>query len=104
MTGSSIIGSFWGAFVVNAYSEIMARIIKTPASMFYVPGIFPLVPGITAYRTINAIVENNYSEALNSGILTLAIGGAIVLGIMISSIIVKFLFKCSIHRNIHCKE
>ncbi|WP_242863395.1 threonine/serine exporter family protein [Clostridium botulinum] len=36
MTGSSIIGSFWGAFVVNAYSEIMARIIKTPASMFYV--------------------------------------------------------------------
>lgn len=89
VTGSEVIGSFFGAFAVNLYSEFMARIIKTPASMFYVPGIFPLVPGITAYSTIIAIVQSNFTVALNKGILTLAIGGAIAFGIMLSSTIVR---------------
>lgn len=91
LSGSEVIGSFWGAFAVNIYSEFMARIIKTPASMFYVPGIFPLVPGITAYSTIIAIVQVNFPVALNKGILTLAIGGAIAFGIMLSSTIIRLI-------------
>lgn len=91
--GSSIIGSFFGAFVVNLYSELMARKLKTPASMFYIPGIFPLVPGITAYSTITYLVEANFGAALNKGVLTLAIGGAIAFGMMLSSTIVKFISK-----------
>ncbi|MDR3597460.1 threonine/serine exporter family protein [Clostridium sp.] len=91
LTGSEVIGSFFGAFAVNLYSELMARIIKTPASMFYVPGIFPLVPGITAYSTIIAIVQASFSAALSRGILTLAIGGAIAFGIMLSSTIVRLI-------------
>lgn len=91
--GSSIIGSFFGAFVVNLYSELMARKLKTPASMFYIPGIFPLVPGITAYSTITYLVEANFRAALNKGVLTLAIGGAIAFGMMLSSTIVKFISK-----------
>lgn len=98
-TGSPIVGSFFGAFVVNLYSEIMARKIKTPASMFYVPGIFPLVPGITAYSTISQIVENNFAEAINTGILTLAIGGAIAFGIMLSSNCIKFVIKVYYKQN-----
>lgn len=93
LTGSEVIGSFWGAFAVNLYSELMARVIKTPASMFYVPGIFPLVPGITAYSTIISIVQSNFTVALNKGILTLAIGGAIAFGIMLSSTIVKLILN-----------
>lgn len=91
LTGSEVIGSFFGAFAVNIYSEFMARIIKTPASMFYVPGIFPLVPGITAYSTVISIVQSDFSVALNKGILTLAIGGAIAFGIMLSSTIVRLI-------------
>ncbi len=49
--------SFVGAFMVGIYSEVMARKLKTPAMQFSIPGIFPLVPGITAYYAINSIVE-----------------------------------------------
>ena len=91
LTGSEVIGSFFGAFAVNLYSLFMARIIKTPASSFYVPGIFPLVPGITAYSTVISIVQSDFSVALNKGILTLAIGGAIAFGIMLSSTIVRLI-------------
>jgi len=94
-TGSSVAGSFFGAFVVNMYSEFMARRIKTPASMFYVPGIFPLVPGIIAYNTIRYIVEHNYDNAISKGILTMAICGAIAFGIMLSATIVKFVERVS---------
>ncbi|MDP4091675.1 MAG: threonine/serine exporter family protein [Bacillota bacterium] len=92
-TGSQVIGSFFGALAVNLYSELMARIIKTPASMFYVPGIFPLVPGITAYSTINFLVEKDFVAAQNSAMLMLGIAGAIGFGIMLSSAFVGFVSK-----------
>lgn len=92
-SGSQVIASFFGALAVNAYSELMARIIKTPASMFYVPGIFPLVPGITAYSTINYLVEKNFNAAQNSGMLMLGIAGAIGFGIMLSTAVAGFISK-----------
>ncbi len=92
-SGSQVLSSFWGAFTVNIYSELMARIKKTPAAMFYVPGIFPLVPGVTAYSTISLIVNGSYSEAMSMGMLTLALGGAIAFGIMLSSTLIKIGFN-----------
>ncbi|MBE6050324.1 MAG: threonine/serine exporter [Clostridium sp.] len=86
---NTIIASFIGAFVVNIYSEIMARLLHTPASMFYIPGIFPLVPGILAYSSIISIVQKDYPAALNNGLLTLAVGVAISVGITVSSTLVK---------------
>lgn len=92
-TSSPVIASIFGGVAVNLYSELMARIIRTPASMFYVPGIFPLVPGITAYSTINYLVQRNFSAAQNSGMLMLGIAGGIGFGIMLSSAIVGFISK-----------
>lgn len=91
-SGSSVIASFTGAFAVGLFSEILARLKHTPASMFCIPGIFPLVPGIIAYRTVTSILQNEINEALSSGILMVAIGGAISLGIMLSSILATKLF------------
>ncbi|MDD6794938.1 MAG: threonine/serine exporter family protein [Clostridiaceae bacterium] len=92
-TNSMVLASFIGAVVVNIYSEIMARIIHTPASMFYIPGIFPLVPGILAYSTIVHIVEKDFSQAISSGLATLSVGISISIGIMLSSTLIKFIFK-----------
>ena len=93
---NSVISSFVGALIVYLYSELMARIIHTPASMFYIPGIFPLVPGILAYSSITSFLEKDYASALNNGILTVAIGIAISFGIMISSSLIKSLSKLKI--------
>lgn len=90
---SSVSASFAGAFIVGIYSEFMARKLKTPAVQFSIPGIFPLVPGITAYNTINSIVEQNYSLAYSKGMETVAVGGAIAFGIMLSSTTFRFLSK-----------
>ena len=90
---SAVMSSFAGAFVVGMYSELMARKLKTPTIQFSVPGIFPLVPGITAYNTISSIVEQNYSAAYLKGMQTVAVGGAIAFGIMLSSTTFRFISK-----------
>lgn len=98
-TGSCVMGSFFGALMVTTYSELMARIIKTPASMFYVPGIFPLVPGITAYSTINLLAQKNFNAAENQGMLTLSIAAAIGLGITLSSTVASYVSKLSTNKK-----
>lgn len=90
---SITLASFSGAFAVGIYSEIMARLLKTPAIQFSIPGIFPLVPGLKAYLTIQAIVIQNYSDALTIGMQTVAAGGAIAFGIMFSATTARLIVK-----------
>lgn len=92
-THSSIISSFIGTFMVGIYSEFMARKLKTPAIEFSIPGIFPLVPGITAYNTVSLIVEQNYHLAASKAMETLGAGGAIAFGIMLSSTTFRFIIR-----------
>lgn len=96
---SSIIASFVGAFAVGIYSEIMARILKTPATQFSIPGIFPLVPGILGYRTISLLVEKELREAAIRGVETIAIAAAIGFGIMLSATTSKFISRLKNGKN-----
>ena len=92
-TQNAIAASFIGAIAVGCYSEALARKLKTPAFEFLIPGIFPLVPGFTAYTALRYLVENNLSQAFSKGILALAVGGSIGFGIMLSTAIFKFITK-----------
>ncbi len=90
-TESPIMSSFAGAFVLGLYSEILAKKLKAPASEFSIPGMFPLVPGLSAYNTVKYFVENNNVLALETGIQTISVGGAIGFGIMLSSATVRLI-------------
>lgn len=92
-TGTPILSSFFGALAVGIYSESLARILKTPTFEFLMPGIFPLVPGMMAYKTLLYIVENNMSGAFSKGTQTVAVGGAIGFGIMLSTTLFKFISR-----------
>lgn len=89
-THGAVFAVFLGAVIVGLYSEIMARIRKTPASIFAFSGIFPLVPGIGAYNTVRAIVEGRILDSYSMGLETIASAGAIAFGIMLASSIFRF--------------
>lgn len=91
--GKVILSTFVGAVAVGIYSESMARILKSPATVFSICGIFPLVPGIGAYSTIQMIVENRLTEAAAKAVETLASAGAIAFGIMLVSTAFGFVKK-----------
>jgi uncharacterized membrane protein YjjB (DUF3815 family) len=92
-TNSPTMASFAGSFILGLYSEFMAKRFKAPASEFSIPGIFPLVPGLTAFNAVKLLVEKNNSEALSAVMLTISVGGAIGFGIMLSSTTVRLLSR-----------
>ena len=82
---SLAIAYFGGAFVVALLSEILALLIKNPATVYLLPGLFPLVPGGGMFQTMEAAVSGNMDNALSIGFSTLTAAGAIAIGIAVAS-------------------
>lgn len=63
------------------YSEVLARIYKTPATMFIMPSVVPLVPGGPLYYAMSEAVRGNMQQAGFYGRETLLFALAIASGI-----------------------
>ncbi len=68
------------AFAV-IYAEVLARSLKTPATLFVVPAILPLVPGGSLYYTMENAVHGRMDAARSFGQQTLVAALAIAAGI-----------------------
>lgn len=80
---------FLGAFVVAMLSEILAVIIKNPATVYLLPGLLPLVPGGGIFFMMRAAVQGDLSASIHNGYTTLVAAGAIALGIAMASSIAR---------------
>ncbi len=63
------------------YSEILARLLKAPATVFFIPTIVPLIPGSTLYYTMHHAVQNDWLQAKAYAFLTLQYTLSIAIGI-----------------------
>lgn len=88
-TNSPFIATFFGSTAVGISSELLARLFKVPALSFSVPGVIPLVPGVSAYKTANFVIEDNLSMAAKQAIITLGVAGSIAVGIVFSTLIFR---------------
>lgn len=91
LTGNDILSNFVAALLVSCISEILARKLKQPAIIFVIPGVIPLVPGLGMYNTMLYLVQRDYSNAVAKGADVLFVGGAISLGILVITSLVKTL-------------
>ncbi len=85
---------FVGSLAMGLYSEFMARKLQSPATVFYIPGFVPLVPGSNVYFTVQAAAQGTPDEAMAQLFLTLIYSAAIALGLIVASAIV------AIYKNI----
>ena len=88
---SIAISCFLGACVVGLTSDVASRICREAATIFVIPGVLPLVPGAGTYYTMLAIVEGNLEEAASTGIQTLAMAGAIALGLLVVGTVIQII-------------
>ena len=75
--------------IVSAYAEVMARVFKAPVTGFLTIGILPLVPGGGIYYTMEYCVSGQTSQFIETGIHTFAIAGALAVGVLIVSSLVR---------------
>lgn len=87
--GSDVLAYFGAAVASAAYSETMARIRKYPAISYLVVSIFPLIPGASIYYTTGYVVRGDMSGFAQNGTHTIAIAGAIAVGILMVSTLVR---------------
>jgi uncharacterized membrane protein YjjB (DUF3815 family) len=80
LTSSFLPPLFAAAFAVS-YSEIMAKLLKTPATLFVIPAIIPLVPGGSLYYTMSYAVHRDMENARLYGTRTAETALAIAAGI-----------------------
>ncbi|WP_193708328.1 threonine/serine exporter family protein [Alkalibaculum sporogenes] len=87
---SPIIAYFTATFFITVFSEIFARLLKMPATIFTVPAIIPLVPGIGLYRTMLNLVQNN-GRASESGSITILAIVSIAMAMVMTSLLTKII-------------
>lgn len=86
---SDISAYFIAAMTVSLYSECMAVFLKTPVSMYLVTSLIPLVPGGLIFYTMQELIQGHLRSAANRGVYTFEIAGAIAMGVLIMSFLVK---------------
>lgn len=93
VTSNSIFSNFMASLVVTLISEFLARKLRKPAILFVIPGIIPLVPGFGMYNTMIHMIQGSYIKAIEIGTETVLVSGAIVLGILVVTSIVRTYYK-----------
>lgn len=73
----SVVGSAFAAL----YAELLARIMKAPATIFFVPTVISMIPGSTLYYTMSYAVRKDWEQAHIYGSNTLQYALGIAVGI-----------------------
>ncbi len=80
-------GVFASALVISLLSQIFARMLKCPVTVFLIPGIYPLVPGAGIYRTVYYMIMGENGLASVYLVETLLTAGMIAFGIFVVDIL-----------------
>ncbi len=77
----------------TAYAEILARILKTPATTFSIITLIPLVPGGALYHTATFAMNGDFEAFLVKFVYTISLALALSLGIVVMTAIFRSYIK-----------
>ena len=84
-----IVATFVAAIVGSCISQILSIIYKTPAVVFLLAILAPLVPGYISYRTTAFFVTGNYSQAMVHATLVVILALVISIGMASGTVALK---------------
>lgn len=77
------LGFFVVAILITIYSEIWARILKTPATTVLMPTVIPLIPGGALYYAMDAALRADMPLFVAKAKAALGLAVALAAGIMV---------------------
>ncbi|WP_294156601.1 threonine/serine exporter family protein [uncultured Clostridium sp.] len=86
---SDVLAFFLSSVIFSIYSEICARVLKTPVTTIVICALIPLVPGAGMYYTMYETITGNVSGAIELGLTTIANAGSLALGVIFVSTITR---------------
>lgn len=91
---SSVLSTFVASLVISQIAYFLAKSRRAPATVFLIPGIIPLVPGVGLYRTMYYLLFADYTTSLEYALLTFQLSGVIAGAIIIAALL-PLLFRKS---------
>ncbi len=95
---SSFYANFFATVALSLLSELSARLFRQPTTIFVIPGIIPIVPGLGIYQGMTTIIEKNYERGLGILLTACTDAVAIALGIMVMTSFFRVLKLGKDHR------
>lgn len=86
---------FLVATLISLYAEGMARLLKTPTTLFICPSLVPLIPGASLYYTMSYAMQGENGQFVEKAINTLKLASALALGIVASAVLMKLILRVS---------
>lgn len=96
------LGFFFVAILITVYSEIWARLLKTPATTVLVPTVIPLIPGGALYYAMSAALKMDMPLFVEKTREAFGLAAALAAGIMIVTSLrmpVTFIWKLACRRK-----
>ena len=98
--GFNVNASFFiSSIIFSLYSEVMARVLKTPVTTLIICALIPLVPGGGMYYTMYGAINGNILESIKLGLNTLSSAGSLALGILFVSTITRLFMSAKKKRE-----
>lgn len=88
----SLMGAFWAAAAIGVYSEMMARLVRCPATGYLLVSLLPLVPGGGIYYTMSYCVKGEREMFLQTLLTTFGMAATLAVGAMMASSLFRTLF------------
>lgn len=86
---------FTGAMLATLFavwfSEVFARILRTPAIVILTPILIPLVPGGSMFYTMQGVLLGNMGQFRQYGIETAQVGFGIAFGSMVAAAVARLI-------------
>lgn len=97
--GNDVALFLFATICISLYAEIMARVTKSPTTIFLAVALIPLVPGGGVYYTMLYFINGDIDLGITTGLHTLGISGALAMGIVMASSTISLIRKVMLHRK-----
>lgn len=79
------------SLILANISQVCAIIFKMPLTVYFVPGLVPVVPGVTVYDAFRTLLLDEYNKSMHVFLNTFYGALGLALGIIIADVIFRLL-------------
>ena len=99
VSSQDVVRYFFASVVLTVYAEIMARVVKCPATLFIITAAVPLIPGGSLYHTMKFFMEGNFTACSIQGLNTVLLAVSIAVGILFPTSVFQLYQKIRMNRR-----
>lgn len=78
--GRPVVATLAAAAAVTVVARLLSYHRQAPSTLYHIPGILPLVPGMAVYNAMQGAIRGHILETYSNALLALKLAGAIGVG------------------------